>query len=115
MLSIKFTKSILKYISVLCSGFKLYMFSTEQTIWPKLPGKVLTENHILYEQDSNFQQSTGNLIKHTPLCHNLNYGKSRNTNYILSEAFKQHIGLLQLITSLFLTNSYVYQMQGMPC
>jgi len=98
MLSIKFTKSILKYLSVLCLRFQTlqYMFSTEQSIWPKLPGKVLTENHILYEQDSNFQQSTGNLIKHTPLCHNSNYGKrcviSRNTNYILSEAFKQHIG-----------------------
>jgi len=72
------------------------MFSTEQSIWSKLPGKILTDNHILYERDSNFQQSTGNLIKHIPLCHNSNDGKrrviSRNTDYILSEALKQHTG-----------------------
>ena len=82
------------------------MFSTEHSIWPKLPGKVLTENHILYEQDSNFQQSTGNLIKHIPLCHNSKDGKRRviscNTNYIL---FQRHLHstsvVLRLTTCLF--------------
>jgi hypothetical protein len=106
-----------KYLNILCLRFQplQYMFSTEQCIWPKLPGKILTENHILYEQDSNFQRSTGNLIKHIPLCHNSNDGKKAchlSQHKLLYILFKRHFNstwfVLRMITCLFSSNAQLH-------